>query len=169
LRKPGHLRVRLPPPGTRGFLEAYETALASDPEPVGAKLTRPGTMRALAVVYLASHTFTSKDISTQAKHRGVVESILKDHGDRRVSELRRAHVQAIIDKKAQTAPGAAINWLATLRQMMRVAISERLREDDPTLGVRGPRVVSQGHPTWSEEHIEQFERCFPVAPWRGWR
>jgi integrase len=163
LRRPGHPRVALPAPGTPGFLESYEAALKNEPEVIGSARVRAGTMKALAVTYYGSHLFTSKDLSTQAKHRGVIEQILKEHGERRVAELRRDHVQKIVDTKAATAPAAAVNMLASLRQLMRVAISERLREDDPTIGVKGPRVTSQGHPTWSEDDIAAFEQHYPVG------
>ena len=56
-RKPGHKRLPLPPPGTSGFLEAYEAALANDPAPVGAKRTKAGSMAALATAYLNSPGF----------------------------------------------------------------------------------------------------------------
>jgi integrase/recombinase XerD len=120
-------------------------------------------MSALVAAYCASHAFTSKDPATRQKHVGVIKQILKDHGERRVSELRRDHVQSIINKKSETAPAAAVNMLASLRALMKVAISERMREDDPTVGVKGPRVVSQGHPTWSEDDIRRFEDHFPIG------
>jgi integrase len=162
LRKPGHSRVPLPPPGTRGFLEAYEAALACEPAAIGASRTKAGTMASLAIAYFQSPAFTSMDVSTQKKHRGIAEAIVQDHGERKVRDLRRAHIEAILNQKAAT-PGAANNWLQVLRRMMRVAVANRLRDDDPCVGVQGLRYVSTGHATWTEEDIEKFERHYPVG------
>jgi integrase len=162
LRKPGHKRVPLPPPGTRGFLEAYEAALANEPEPVGVNRTKAGTMAALAIAFLATHDFRSKDPSTQAKHRGIVERIVGEHGHKKIAELRRAHIEAILHKKAAT-PVAANDWLRILRRLMRFAVAQRLRDDDPTVGVQSLRYVTQGHETWSEEHVAKFEAVFPIG------
>jgi integrase len=119
-------------------------------------------MRALAVAYFDSPAFTTMDASTQKKHRGIAEAIVQDHGERKIRDLRRAHIETILSQKAAT-PGAANNWLQVLRRMMRVAVAKRLRDDDPCIGVQGLRYVSTGHATWSEEDIEKFERHYPVG------
>jgi integrase len=162
LRKPGHKRVPLPPPGTREFLAAYEAALANEPDPVGAKRTKAGTMAALAVAYFAAPAFKAVDVVTQRKYRGVVEHLVAEHGDKRIADLRREHIEKMLAKKAET-PAAANNWLHIMRQMMQVAVAERLRNDDPTIGVRRLRYVSRGHLDWGEDSIAAFEAHFPIG------
>ena len=162
LRKPGHTRVPLPPPGTAGFMLAYENAIAAEPEAVGSRRTKAGTMAALAVAYFSSPAFKAVDAVTQRKYRGIVEHLVAEHGDKRIVDLRREHIEKMLVKKAET-PAAANNWLHVMRQMMRVAVAERLRADDPSAGVKRLRYVSQGHQMWSEEDIAVFEHHFPVG------
>jgi len=46
---------------------------------------------------------------------------------------------------------------------MRHAIDYQWIEDDPTAGVRGTRVTSRGHHSWTEEEIAAFESRWPVG------
>ena len=172
LRKPGHRRVPLPPPGAPGFWQAYESALASEPEPVGVGRYRPGTMAALAAAYLGSPEFTSPtsrpgvlplDQATQHRYRMIIEAIVAKHGHRLVHELQSDHVEAILTAKAAKAPTQANHWRAALRKLMEFAIAKRWRRDDPTIGVKRVPYKIQGHARWTDNDIAAFERHFPLG------
>ena len=60
-------------------------------------------------------------------------------------------------------PGAANALRMALRVMMKHAIDIGLRADDPTREVKAVRIVSDGHHSWTDDEIAQFEQCHPVG------
>jgi integrase len=67
-----------------------------------------------------------------------------------------------VAKKAET-PAAANNLLRMIRLLMRFAIEEEWRCDDPTLGVKSIRIRSDGFHTWTEDEIAAFEERWPIG------
>jgi integrase len=149
-------------PYSAEFMSDYEAAMAGQPLPVGANRTRPGTMAALALSYFASPDFRSLKLSTQRAYRGTIERLCKEHGDKRAADLRRDHVVKLMAARAEQ-PGAANGLRMALRVMMKHAIEIGLRADDPTRDVRPIRTKTDGHHSWTDEEIEQFERCHPIG------
>src|SRR5262245_26430013 len=89
-RRPGFPRVSLPGmPWSPAFMTAWEAATAALPAPIGAVRTVPGTMRALAVYYYNSVSFRSLRASSQTGYRNMIERLIREHGDKRVADLRR--------------------------------------------------------------------------------
>ena len=120
-RRPGFKNVPLRGlPYSREFMADYEAALASQPAPVGADRTRPGTMRALALSYLASPGFTALRPSTRHVYRLAIERFCRAHGDKRASELRHEHVVRLMGARAER-PNAANALRILLRVLMRHA------------------------------------------------
>ena len=85
-------------------------------------------------------------------YRGILERFRAEHGHRRVADLAREHVRAILAKKSAT-PQAANNLRKIIRLLMRFAIEKGWRRDDPTLEVKAIRVRSEGFYTWTEDDI----------------
>jgi integrase len=144
------------------FMSDYEAALAGQPLPVGANRTRSGTMWALALSYFASPAFRALRPSTQRAYRGIIERLCKEHGDKRAVDLRREHVVRLMTARAEQ-PGAANGLRMALRVMMRHAVEIGLRADDPTREVRAIRIKTNGHHSWTDDEIAQFERYHPIG------
>jgi integrase len=162
-RRPGFERRALHGlPYSPEFMANYEAALAGQPLLVGANRARPGTMWALAQSYFASPEFRTLKQSTQRAYRGTIERLCKEHGDKRVADLRRDHVVKLMAARAEQ-PGAANGLRMALRVMMRHAIGIGLRADDPTREVRAIRIRTSGHHSWTDDEIAQFERHHPVG------
>lgn len=156
-RKPGHPRVALPGlPGSAAFMDAYKAALASEPMPIGATRTAPGSMAALVASWYGSADFRGLSPASQINYRRILTAFLNDHGGKLVTDLEGRHVRALLDAKAET-PAAANRLLSLLKLLMRHAIERAWRVDDPTLYVRRLRYKSDGFATWSEEDIGRFE------------
>src|SRR5262245_61031582 len=149
-------------PYSAEFMSDYEAALGGQPVPVGADRARPGTMWALALSYFASPEFRTLRRSTQRAYRLRIERLCKDHGDKRVADLRREHVVRLMATRADQ-PGAANGLRAALRVMMKHAIEIGLRADDPTREVRAIRTRTTGHHSWTDDEIAQFERHHPIS------
>jgi integrase len=119
-------------------------------------------MRALALSYFVSPEFRTLRLSTQRAYRGIIERLCAEHGDKRAADLRREHVVRLMAARAEH-PGAANGLRMALRVMMKHAIDIGLRADDPTREVKAVRIVSDGHHSWTDDEIAQFEQCHPVG------
>jgi integrase len=119
-------------------------------------------MRALSISYYASAAFRSMRASTQYERRGTIDRFCREHGDKSAAGLQPKHVRAMVDALLDK-PGAAGNLRKALRELMRHAIEIGLRSDNPAREVRLPRSNSEGHHTWTEEEIEQFEKRHPIG------
>lgn len=146
--------------GSQEFMDAYAACLAINrpAKPVGRLPAVPGTLAALAVRYYGSPQYHDLSASSRANYRRVIDGFLEEHGHRRVDQLRREHIDAIIGKMADR-PGAGIVLLKRIRTLVRYAISIKWLQQDPTLGATSYR--SKEFHTWTEKELEQFEARWP--------
>jgi integrase len=164
LRKPGCKRATLPGiPYSAEFMAAIEAASAGEipVSDLGADRTIPGTMNALAVAFFNSGDFKSLSESTRATYRGIVDNFRATHGDKRVKTIERQHIMRLVAAKSHT-PAAAHNLLRMLRLLMKFAVIHGWRRDDPTIGIKSPKMRSGGFYTWSEADISKFEESHPL-------
>ena len=177
------IRTKLPGLfGSREFLDAYAAALGEQSgQPAERKATLPGSFRALATRYFA---FLSLSATSQINYRRAIDRFLVEHGHRRVDQMKREHVDAMLGKFADK-PGAGIILLKRMRTLLRYAMDIGWRESDPTARVRAFKSI-EIH-TWTESEISQFEcdgqsgqsndshstccstRASAAATWRGLR
>lgn len=162
-RKPGFPQAPLPGlPGSREFMAAYADALARVKPAPGSSRTKAGTFNALVVAYYGSAGFVSLAAQTKATYRNIAEALRERAGDLPVATMPKAWVRKVVDEKAAR-PAAANSHLKTLRILMRFAVENGWRDDDPTLGVRRVRSKSEGFRAWSEADIAAFEARWPVG------
>jgi integrase len=161
VRLPGRKRVPLPGrPGSAAFNAVYEAAIGELPETpsplIGASRTIAGTVNAAVISYFNSATFKAGAPDTVRTRRNILERFRVEHGDKRIATLRRVDIERMVATRAET-PSAARNFLLTLRALMAHCIRVELRADDPTHGVKPPRIKTEGYRTWSEADIAAFE------------
>ena len=156
-------RPAAPPAGyRRSSWKRIKSALESGVHiEIGVARSTPGTVSALIGAYLSSIAFKNLAPQTQRSRRGILERFRHEHGGKRVAMLQREHVQKMLNAKANT-PSAARNFLNTLRVLMAFAVEAGIRADDPTLGVKRPKIKTTGWRTWTEEDIAAFEAEHPV-------
>lgn len=157
-------RVPLPGlPGSGEFMAAYQAALADQQAPeIGAERTIPGSMSALIVAWYRSADFKQLRDLTKSTYRGIVERFRTEHGSKPVKALAPRHVRRIVAAKAET-PAAANNLLKVLRLLLRFALEDGWRNDDPTVGVRMVRHRSEGFHAWTDAEISAFEAAYPIG------
>jgi integrase len=144
-------------------MAAYQAALAQEPlSQVGASRTVAGTINPAVVSYFASSAFKALAPTTQTTYRGILENFRAAHGDKRVGMLEHRHIDKIIAAKADT-PSAANNLLKMLHALMQHAITQGLRRDDPTLGIKPIKNRSDGFHGWTQEEIAAFETRHPIG------
>jgi integrase len=160
-RRPGFKRVALPGlPGSDEFMAAYQLALAGQPKPLGAERTRPGTVNAAIVGYYSSLMFRELADGSQRKYRNALERFREEHGDKRIATLPRDFIVKTLGKKSRF---AARNWFKAIRALMKFAVAENFRADDPTKGVQLPKAKGKGRDPWTDAEIVQYERTHAVG------
>jgi integrase len=160
-RRPGFPRVRLPGlPGSAEFMNAYQEALGSAPEPVGVKRNKPGSLSAAIAGYYGSQAFRSLTGGTPRMRRAILERFRDEHGDKPIALLPKKFIIAMLDRME---PFAARNWLKAIRHLMRFCVQHGMVREDPTAGIKLKAVKSDGLHTWSDDEIAQFEAHHPIA------
>jgi integrase len=164
VRRPGHKNVRLPGlPWSPEFMAAYAEAVeGQQPISIGAKRSPVGSVAATVGLYLGSTAFTNLATETQRTRRNILERFREKHGDKRLASIERKHVQAMVTAKGAT-PSAARNFLNTLRAVIAFAIDAGICAEDPTLGVKRPKIKGDGYRTWTEDDIAAFEAVHPIG------
>jgi integrase len=164
-RRRGHKQVALPGmPGSIEFEQAYAAAMANAPLPtdIGTKRIRAGSIDALVIAYFNSPAFLALSPATQSTYRGILEAFTREHGPKPLSPLTRKHLEAMLARKLKT-PAAANHWLRLIKQLMRFAVREGLRPNDPARDIDYIKRRSAGFHTWSEDEISAFETCHPIG------
>lgn len=162
-RRSGYPRTTLPGlPGSAEFMSAYQCALKAQPPEVGASLTTPGSMRALAIAWCASHQFASLRPTSQRTYRRLLDGFLDQHGNKSVANLQPRHLMAILDALSST-PAQANALRNVLRQMLQFAFERGWRSDNPARDVRKLRYQKKPFATWTESDIAQFEAYWDIG------
>jgi integrase len=154
-------RIALPSPEAPDFMERYAAAAefvaASEAQkPRGA----PGTLARLIGDYYNSTDYKRLKPSTAAVYRNMLDKFSAEHGHRRVDQMKRQHVDALIASMAER-PGAANSFLKRLKKLMGFAIERGWITSDPTLRMRAYK-AGEVH-TWTDNEIAQFEAHWPVG------
>jgi integrase len=160
-------------PWSPEFMAAYEDAMngESNPRPaVGSSRTLPGTFDALIVSFYGSTVFRGWSAETQRTRRSVYERFRAatmpgaraNNGRCRVAHLLPKHADAMIAAMLHT-PFGARNFKKAMRSLMRYAITQRLRKDDPFAGIKFAKIKTDGYASWGEEQIAAFEKHHPIG------
>jgi len=129
---------------------------------IGAARTRPGSFDALCVSYYRSPDFRGLRPSTQSARRHILERFRSVHGGKPLRGLHRQHMTAVIGAKADK-PEAANHLLKTLRIVLNYAVDQGMLTSNPATGIKKYRSKGEGHHSWTEGEVAQFERLHPVG------
>ena len=152
-------------PGSPEFEQAYAAALSDGPQPsaeIGAKRIRAGSFDSLVLAYFSSPAFLSLAPATQQTYRGILEDFTRQHGNKPLALVTRQHLEALLAHKVAT-PAAANHWLRLIKQIMRFAVRQGMRPDDPARDIDYIPTRSAGFHTWSEDEIARFEAHHPIG------
>ena len=161
-RRAGFPRMRLPGLiGSTEFMAAYQAALGSEPEPIGASKRSPaGSVSAAIASYYQCRSFNALAPSSQAVRRFVLEAFRREHGDKQIAAMPKKFIAAML---AAMTPTAAKNWLKGIKALVAHCIDIDMLKEDPTLGIRLRPIRGDGHHTWTEDEIAQFEAHHPIG------
>ena len=149
-------------PWSEPFMRAYAAALGTVGSTIGSDRTIKGSFNELLARYYRSADFAGMKASSQSKRRRVLERFRNEHGDKPFDRLERIHIQNFIDAKAATPQGA--NELGkALRVVLNYGVWLDLIPKNPAVGVKLFPRKGDGIAAWSEDEIEQFERCHAIG------
>jgi hypothetical protein len=152
IRRKGYPRTPLPGmPWSPTFMAAYEEAMAQqDVVRTKAPHMVAGSLRALIASYMASPAFSMLSDRTRNSYRGILERFCgtKDargnlYGDKPFAGLDRAVVVKILAARADR-PRAANELRSVLSLVMRHAVEQGLRKDNPVRDIKKLKVKSSG-------------------------
>lgn len=162
----GDTRATLPGlPGSAEFMAAYADALArtnEPPAPIGSSRTKPRTIAAVIAAYYGSDEFRRLSENSRKTYRFDLEKLRIEHGDKRAEKIERRHVREQLEKLSAT-PSRAKARLRALRMIIHYAMDMEWRKDDPTIGIKPPRLEGDGYKAWSEDDIHTFEARHPIG------
>jgi integrase len=171
LRRAGFKSVALPGiPWSAQFMQAYESAMAGQPAPIGSARVLPGSMHALMISYYSSPDYLRMQPSSKQVRKNILERFCREtdanglsHGDKRAALLQRDHIVRFMAARTDK-PESANGLRKALRAVMRHAIDIKMRSDDPTQGIRKIAPKSKrGFHSWDEQEIVQFQNRFPIG------
>jgi integrase len=164
LRRNGQPEITLPTPvGSPEFWAGYHAALRGEhPVPIVAAV-RHNTIAAAVARYIEEalpkrvNGVTLSRQSATLRKFAAIESV----GSLPVKVLDRKYIDRNI-AEADTI-GIANTWLITMRPFCQWAVTQELLAVDPTAGIVLKLPKSEGHATWTEEQIAQFEARWPLG------
>ncbi|MES2291771.1 MAG: site-specific integrase [Pseudomonadota bacterium] len=186
-RKKGHKKVRLhAEPGSRAFLDEFDKAFAACREVAPVKPTlsqdaenprRNAPKGSLAWLFneyeRRSKAFRDLDETTKARRRTVMDQICAEPtsidppdpsplGLRGFKNMTLRVLNLICDRC--TTPDTANARVKALRQVMKFATEEELRQDgNPARDLGYRKSASEGYHTWTVSEVEQYEARWSVG------
>ena len=163
-RPPGCKAITLPNTiGSAEFVAAHAAAIRGEslPQAAAEAISRSGSVKSAIERYIAEcSTFNGNGESTRARQASTLRKFSREHGDKPFALLDTEGVKRIL---ADAAPQAARFHLICLRGLMQWAVSAKLIKVDPCVGLKVTPPKSDGHETWSEEQIAQFEAHWAIG------
>jgi integrase len=151
-------------------MAAYEEAMTKqDIAPTKLAHIKEGSLRAIAVSYMSSGAFRNLKPRSQETYRGTIERFCKNvdgngnlYADKPFAGMDRGALVKILGARADN-PHAANELLKVLRLLMRHAVEQGWRKDNPARDVKPFRYKTKGHHSWTEEEISRFESTWPIG------
>jgi len=164
VRKPGQRKIRIDAePHTEEFTRLYLEAFHAEPEePKRSPLVRPYSLGWLINQYFASADFARLAKATQTQQRSILKRLASENGDRDARTLTSAAVKAGRDKRART-PGAANNFLKSLKALYVWGIECGHVQSNPVIGVKRLKMGESTWTPWTPEQRAQFCEAHPIG------
>lgn len=140
--------------GSEEFMTAYAAYLAEKPM-AAARPVHADSLAKLIIDFYGSRLFTDRKPSTRQLYRYALDPVAKQHGHRSASTMTAENAEKIINAIGEKRPGMGNLTRAVLRRVMHFAVKQKLRKDNPLLGIEAFKVGE--HHTWADAELKQFE------------
>jgi integrase len=147
--------------GTAEFDVEYRAALEARPTEPRKRTVAVGSLAWLFDRYRETGAWSGLSAATRRQRENILEGVLKQSGHESAAAIKRQHIIAGRDRRAET-PAQSRNFLDAMRGIFRWAVDAGHVKSDPTLGVKNPaRPKGGGFPVWTEDDVARYE-----ARWR---
>jgi integrase len=164
-RRPGQKAIPLPDSiGSAEFMAAYAAAVRGEsvPQAAAESIARKDTIKAAIERYLDEcGAFNRLGESTRERQQSTLKKFSREHGDKPFALLDRKYLERAFDNAST--PIVARTLLLAIRNLVQWAVTEQLIDVDPTLGMKIRLPKSDGHHTWTDEQIVQFQGHHPIG------
>jgi len=148
--------------GTPAFDVAYQAAIRGETPPGPQKAVK-GSLQWLYEQYRDTGAWKALSAATRRQRENVFKGVLAASGSEPASDITTKHVKAGVERRSAT-PSQARHFLDALRGLFSWAVGAEHVRLDPTEGVKPPpRPKTAGFPVWTEEHIELYQRRWPLG------
>jgi integrase len=162
VRRRGKPNVRLPGlPGSSEFMEAYQSAIATDERKSSVVRHKEGTIGYLVERFYRSAAFTNLAASSQKAYRRILDKFARDDGHRLVRDMPKAVAASIIEEIGAARPGMANLTAATLKRLFTYAVKMDMRADNPFIGI--DTYEGGEHRAWTDREIATYEAKWPIG------
>jgi integrase len=171
-RRKGYASVPLPPPGSSGFMAAYEAANALPAITPATDCVRvrflPGSLGWAIERFMASEQYKLRAKNTRRQDQGLFDELRISFGAGKLRDLRDRHVKAIRnhfrDKFSTAIADAALGRVSALWQFADRYLDVDLGAN-PTVGVARIHEVKNEHEPWPDELFTAFKAQAPDYLW----
>jgi integrase len=161
VRKGKGKRIRVPTPGTEGFDQAYQAALADSVTcEANVRPNAAGTLAWLVTRYRETMAWTSLSLATRRQRENILKHVLETAGNQLASRITKA---SIIAGKDRRSGHQARHFLDTMRGLFKWAADAGLVKDDPTDRVKVVKTKIKGFPPWDEEDVAAYRNRWPIG------
>jgi integrase len=149
--------------GTSEFDTAYLAAIEGRKiDPSGRKPVS-GSLKWLYERYRDSSAWAALSPSTRRARENIFRHVMNLSGTVPFVKILRSDIEAAKDSRADR-PGAARDFVKSMRGLFRWAYAAGFVNVDPTEGVKQPpKHTGPGFPVWTEADIEQYQRRWPIG------
>src|ERR1700738_183412 len=149
--------------GTPQFEAEYQAAISGSPRPHQHRDSSAGSLAWLIERYRETEGWRSLSLATRRQRENILRSVKATAGGTPFVRIERATIMAGRERRAAT-PHQARHFLDAMRGLFRWAAKAQLIKNDPTAGVDNPpRKKGPGFLPWTEEHVEAYERRWPIG------
>jgi hypothetical protein len=161
VRKGKGKRIRVPTPGTEGFDQAYQAALADSVTcEANVRPNAAGMLAWLVTRYRETMAWTSLSLATRRQRENILKHVLETAGNQLASRITKA---SIIAGKDRRSGHQARHFLDTMRGLFKWAADAGLVKDDPTDRVKVVKTKIKGFPPWDEEDVAAYRNRWPIG------
>jgi integrase len=166
-RRKGYPKVPLPPPGSPGFMAAYEAAnaaLLSAPAASDCVRFLPGSLGWAIERFLVSPEYERRARSTRLQDQRLFDELRASFGTGMLRDLRDRHVKIIRDhfrqKHSTVSADAAMSRISVIWQFADQHLDIDLGAN-PTAGVSRVHKVTKEHQPWPDDVLAAFDAAAP--------
>lgn len=147
--------------GSEAFRAAYNSAVAGEKQPKTAKASSC-SLAWLIASYRNSGSWAKLSAATRDQRENIFQHVLETAGDASFTKITRKTIVDGRDRRRET-PAQANNFLKAMRGLFQWALEAEHVDTNPTDGVRGFLLKTDGFHAWTEEEIARFEGHWPIG------